>query len=168
MWGEVTPNTDEEYSWASYKYCNGSYDTLTKYNNKSSYGTVDNKTVLDPEDDAATQIMGGDWKMPTQSDFNELLSGTTNEWVTNYNGTGVNGRKFTSKTDESKYIFIPAAGYGYGGPVVNVGGGGSVLSSSLNASDPTYAWRLSFGLDYCDMNRYGCRCYGWSVRGVRK
>ncbi|MBQ4229304.1 MAG: hypothetical protein II675_05875, partial [Bacteroidaceae bacterium] len=28
-WGETEPK--DEYSWATYKYCNGTYDTLTKY-----------------------------------------------------------------------------------------------------------------------------------------
>ena len=46
--------------------------TLTKYCTDSLYGTVDNKTTLDPEDDAATQIMGGKWRMPTSKELDEL------------------------------------------------------------------------------------------------
>ena len=111
--------------------------------------------------------MGGDWRMPTQDEFNELLRGTTNEWVTNHNGTGVNGWKFTHKTDTSKYIFIPAAGYYNDGSVSNVGYYGNDWSSSLNASDPSLAWRLYFRSVGCNMvSNY--RYYGQSVRGVRK
>ncbi|MCQ2315083.1 MAG: hypothetical protein MJZ85_00135 [Bacteroidales bacterium] len=45
-WGETKKKT--EYSWNPYKWCNGSYNTLTKYCTHSDCGTVDNKTVLDP------------------------------------------------------------------------------------------------------------------------
>lgn len=165
MWGETTPNT--VYDWKHYKYCNGSYTTLTKYCTDSYYGTVDNKTTIDPEDDAATQIMGGDWRMPTQAEFNELLNGTTNEWIADYKGTGVNGRKFTSKTDESKYIFIPAAGFCVNDSVFNVGSSGSVWSSSISASHPDGALYLSFSSGNCGMDSAG-RCSGRSVRGVCK
>ena len=100
-WGETTGytasqvGTDKQFSWSDYKYGNSS-SNLTKYNQS------DGKTVLEPEDDAASQIMGSDWRMPTKAEFDELLSGTTNKWITNYNGTGINGRKFISKTDTSK------------------------------------------------------------------
>ncbi|MBO5975012.1 MAG: hypothetical protein J6P95_04780, partial [Paludibacteraceae bacterium] len=46
-WGETSPKTT--YSWSTYKWCNGSGDTMTKYCTDSDYGTVDNKTVLDKE-----------------------------------------------------------------------------------------------------------------------
>ena len=53
-WGETAPKDD--YNWSNYKWCNGSATTFTKYCTKSSFGYngfVDNKTELDPEDDAA-------------------------------------------------------------------------------------------------------------------
>ena len=111
--------------------------------------------------------MGDEWRMPTEAELRELLSGTTNEWFADYNGTGVSGRKFTSKTDTSKYIFIPAAGYCSGGSVSDVGNYGNVWGSSLNASDPGNAWSLGFLSGYCGMSR-GNRFDGRSVRGVRK
>ena len=105
--------------------------------------------------------------MPTRAEFDELLSGTTNEWITNYNGTGINGRKFISKTDTSKYIFIPAAGNCYDGSVDDVGSDGYVWSSSLDTSYPNTAWNLKFNADRLSTG-YGGRYYGSSVRGVRK
>ena len=164
-WGETTGytasqvGTDKQFSWSNYKYGNSS-SNLTKYNQS------DGKTVLEPEDDAASQIMGGDWRMPTKAEFDELLSGTTNEWIADYKGTGVSGRKFTSKTDTSKYIFIPAAGNCDSGSVSNVGSLGNVWSSSLDASSPDYAWYLNFSSGYCFVSN-GYRFYGRSVRGVR-
>ena len=174
QWGEtsgisgslVGKYSDENYSWASYTHYNGSSKPLTKYNNNTSYGeNTDNITVLEPVDDAATQIMGNDWRMPTRDEFDELLNGTTNEWIANYNGTGIKGRKFTSKTDESKYIFIPAAGFCRNGAVRSVGYG-YVWSSSLDTSSPYDALDLYFHSGNCFLNS-GSRCYGQSVRGVR-
>ena len=165
-WGETTGytasqvRTDKHFSESDYKYGN-SNNNLTKYNQS------DGKTVLESTDDAASQIMGGDWRMPTEADFDELLSGTTNEWVTNHNGTGVNGWKFTHKTDTSKYIFIPAAGNCYDGSVYGVGSYGSVWSSSLYTSDHYTALNLYFVSGYCYMGS-SRRYYGQSVRGVRK
>ena len=57
-WGET--ETKKTYKWSTYKWCEGNnLDSLTldnslaltKYNNISSCGTVDNKTILRPEDD---------------------------------------------------------------------------------------------------------------------
>ena len=161
--------SDENYYWTSYRYCNGSDATLTKYNNNTLYGeNPDNITTLETTDDAATQIMGDEWRMPTEAELRELLSGTTNEWIEDYNGTGIKGWKFTSKTDTSKYIFIPAAGSCVYGSVDGVGYDGSVWSSSLSTSAPSYAWYLDFGSGGCNVNSRYYRCLGRSVRGVRK
>ena len=162
-WGETTGytasqvGTDKQFSWSDYKYGNSS-SNLTKYNQS------DGKTVLEPEDDAASQIMGGDWRMPTEAEFQELLDNTTNEWTTINN---VNGWKFISKADTSKYIFIPAAGDCDDGSVYSVGDYGRVWSSSLNTSGPDSAWLLSFGSSYCSMGDF-IRGHGRSVRGIRK
>lgn len=175
QWGEtsgvsgslVGKYSDENYSWASYKYCNGSNKTLTKYNNNSLFGTVDKKTTLESVDDAATQIMGSDWRMPTKADFYELLKNTTNEWVGNFKGSGINGRKFTSKTDTSKYIFIPAAGYCRDGSVNGVGNYGCVWSSSLYSSDVAFYLDSVYSEDPF-VDNFDSRCKGFSVRGVHK
>ena len=166
MWGSTTPNTASQCNWSNAPFNNKASDYDSTYFN-SVKGTVCPNDVLAKDYDTATQIMGGDWRMPTKADFDELLSGTTNEWIEDYNGTGVSGRKFISKTDTSKYIFIPAAGGCYNGSVNNVGDNSYVWSSSLGTSDPNGAWYLSFYSGNCGVNsRY--RCYGQSVRGVRK
>ena len=103
MWGETTPNT--VYDWAHYKYCNGSETTMTKYCTDSSYGTVDNKTTLDLEDDAARANMGGNWRMPTPTEYQTLYNETLWVWCPGGN-VGI------KKTDESgnesiEYIAYP-------------------------------------------------------------
>ena len=160
-WGETTGytasqvGTDKQFSWSDYKYGNSS-SNLTKYNQS------DGKTVLEPEDDAATQIMGSDWRMPTETECLELINNTTNEWT---QVNGVNGWKFTASNGNS--IFIPAAGSCGDGSVGNVGDRGGVWSSSLFTSYPLNAWYLRFNSGNCYMGS-NYRCYGWSVRGVRK
>ena len=164
-WGEVTPKTT--YSWSNYKWCNGTETTLTKYNTDSSRGTVDNKTVLDLEDDAAYVNMGSQWRMPTQAEFQELLDNTTVEWVTNFNDSGINGTKFTNKSDASKYIFLPAAGYFYLASFNGAGNLGNFWSSSLYASDTHYVWALGFSSGNIETGS-GDRSLGRPVRGVQR
>ena len=164
QWGDIEDKSNSDCSWKTYEYCNGTYNTLTKYCTNSSYGTVDNKTTLESVDDAARVHMGGDWRMPTRDEFRELFDYTNNEWISNYNGTVVNGRKFTSKTNGNS-IFIPASGYRLGSSFRGQGSGGDVWSSSLNAILPGGALELGFGSGSIYMGDSG-RYYGLAVRGV--
>ena len=170
QWGDVEDKSDSDCSWRTYEHCKGTYNTLTKYCVDSEYGifgTVDNKITLDPEDDTARVHMGGDWRMPTEAEVQELMNNTYNEWIEDFNGSGVNGSKFTSKTDESKYIFIPASGGRSGSSFDDQGGSGLIWSSSLNAALPNCAWDLYsdsiFIFTYGNSHRY----YGFPVRGVK-
>lgn len=157
-WGETTTKTT--YNWSTYKYCNGSYTTMTKYCTDSSYGTVDNKTVLELSDDAACVNWGGTWRMPTDAELTELRTQCTWTWTTQ---NGVKGYKVTSKTN-SNSIFLPAAGCRYDSSLSNAGSYGSYWSSSLSKG-PYDAWYVYFfsGGVYRD---YDVRYYGLSVRPV--
>ena len=167
QWGDIINKTNSNCDWPTYKYCNGGQNTLTKYNNNTSYGVnPDNITTLEPEDDAATQIMGGNWRTPTQTELQELLEKTDNQWVTNYKGSGVNGYKFTHKTDTSKYIFIPASGFRSVSSFDDQGTDGLIWSSSLFTSNPNYALLLGFNSGSAYANNYYNRSYGFVVRGV--
>ena len=165
MWGSTTPNTADECTWKYAPFNNGSDSYNKGYFTSHKSEWLDDKDNLKPEFDAARAIMGGDWRMPTEAEFDELLSGTTNEWIEDFNGTGVNGRKFTSKTDTSKYIFIPAAGFRTNGSVNYVGIHGDVWASSLDISNPNYAWILNPNSGVC-CEGYSYRYDGKSVRGV--
>ncbi|MGM9818582.1 MAG: hypothetical protein ACI30B_06340 [Paludibacteraceae bacterium] len=161
-WGETEPKTT--YSWATYKWCNGSYDTLTKYNTSSSRGSVDNKTVLELADDAARANWGGAWRMPTDEEWTELRENCTWTWTSNYNGTGVAGRIVTSKTN-GNHIFLPAAGFRSYDDLFYAGDDGFCWSSSINTDGPGGAWNVRFGSDGVDRGS-NSRCYGLSVRPV--
>ena len=164
MWGSTTSNTASECTWANAPFNNGSDSYNETYFNRVK-DTVCPNGILAKEYDTATQIMGSEWRMPTQTEWQELLNNTTIEWIADYNSTGVNGRKFTSKTNGNS-IFIPAAGYCNDGSVNNVGGLGTVWSSSLENSTPYYAWSLNFSSVNCGMGSV-YRNLGRSVRGVR-
>ena len=165
-WGETTGYNSGKtnFEWSTYKWCNGSYDTQTKYNTSSSYGTVDNKTELDLEDDAAYVNWGSNWRMPSKAQFDELINGsyTTTEWTTQ---NGVNGLKITSKTNGNS-IFLPAAGYRNDTSLNDAGSYGYYWSHTLYSSYPYRACSLYFNSSYFDTYRSN-RCGGLSVRPVR-
>jgi uncharacterized protein (TIGR02145 family) len=168
-WGETEPKPN--YNWPTYKWCNGDYNKLTKYCTQSSFWNssdpMDNKTVLDPEDDAASANWGGNWRMPTEEEWNELWANCTCTWTSDYNGTGIAGRIVTSSISgyEDKSIFLPAAGDGqYGTTLCDAGSYGHYWSSSLYKY-PDGAWRVRFPSDAVYGGDYA-RCYGRSVRPV--
>ncbi len=128
-WGEVKPN--ENCYWHTYKHSIGSYDNLTKYCTDSNYGNngfIDNKNVLDSEDDAATIIWGSSWRMPTVAELRELRFRCKWVWTTQY---GIGGYKVIGPNGNS--IFLPAKPYD----------GCYYWSSSLETEDSSNAYCLS-------------------------
>ncbi|MBO4595205.1 MAG: Ig-like domain-containing protein [Bacteroidales bacterium] len=175
-WGETAPyysnqdpltwKTDKTgYNWASYSLCKGSSYTLTRYNINAYYGTVDNKTEFKDynyEDDAARQVLGGKWRIPTDAEWTELRGQCTWKWTTK---NGVNGRLVTSKINGNK-IFLPAAGYRGGTSLDRVGSCGYYWSSSLYTGNPNDAWDVYFDSDDVHRTFNGYRYGGFSVRPV--
>ena len=161
-WGETT--TKSTYNWSTYKYCNGSYNNLTKYNNSSSYGSVDNKTTLELSDDAARANWGGSWRMPTDAEMTELREQCTWTWTTQ---NGVKGYKVTSKKSgyTNQSIFLPAAGSRRGSSLYNAGSDGDYWSSSLSTDGPHYAWYVDFYSSLVNRD-FSTRFFGFSVRPV--
>jgi hypothetical protein len=160
-WGEVEPKAT--YDWSTYKYCAGSSSTMTKYCNSSDYGKdgfIDDKTVLELKDDAATVNWGGVWRMPTLAEKDELCTKCTWDWTTQ---NGVNGYKVTGPNGNS--IFLPAAGVMCKDMLLKAGSFGNYWSSSLDAISPSDAIDVDFDSDYITPN-FGIRSYGQSVRPV--
>ncbi len=109
-WGETSPKgiyTTKNYKFFKLKGYN--IDEITKYNTESKYGIVDDKTVLESQDDVASVLWDGSWRMPTYDELQELENGCDWEWSDNYEDSGVAGRIGTSKSNGNT-IFLPAAG----------------------------------------------------------
>ena len=170
-WGETRAKSN--YDWSTYRWCNGSYTTMTKYNYDSSYGTVDDRTRLELSDDAARANWHGSWRMPTIAECRELKDNCSYEWTT---VNGVKGGKFTSRSN-GRSIFLPAAGFRGGTSLYNYRGMGEgnywastlgEVGPTLPVQSPVEAHFLHFCLDEvgtaCDLSR----CHGQSVRPVLK
>ena len=165
-WGETVPNKDN-YSWATTAfvyYENGSM-RLSKYNTDSQYGEIDNKTELDPEDDAAYVNWGSQWRMPSVAQLDELLSQCTWKW-TELNG--VKGQQLTGPN--GKTMFLPAAGQRSGANVSSVGSNGNYWSRELYYLNPTSyrpinGYKLYFGTSI-KQKTSASRNYGLPVRPV--
>ena len=160
-WGETEPK--EIYSWETYKWCNGSDHMLTKYCTESEYGTVDGKTVLDPEDDAASVNLGSLWRMPTNSQFSELRV------KCNWNRTTINGVKCHVVTGPNgNKLFLPYAGQRKDGSLTLEGIVGDYLTCELY---PNSGPNIACGSECNSSGWVGTfgtyRCHGCVVRAVR-
>ena len=152
-WGETTGYTAADVTAGVREF------TEDKYNAGSAASISADLTL---EQDAAHANLGGNWRMPTDDEYQELLDNCDAVWTTDYKGTGGKGCIFTSKVNGNS-VFFPAAGYCRNTSVRSVGSRGSYWSVSWDS--PSYAWLLNFesGRQYLD---FDCGYYGRSVRGV--
>ena len=167
-WAETA--SKEIYSWVTYKYCNGSFNDLTKYSYDESYSHyLDFKYVLDPSDDASHKLLGSTWRMPTRADFEELIENCTMTWtyepfVDQYmlNDT-VWGYRFEASNGKS--LFLPAEGCRQGDNLVNGYTRGYYWLPDLSTEYPYNAKCFTF-----DSSGYSFteefRCIGMLVRAV--
>lgn len=148
QWGGTKGySASDGYNFSSSNYPESSLSTSITDDNRVKY-------------DAVQAIYGQGFTLPTKADFEELYNNTTHSWTTI---DGVYGRKFVSKTDDTKYIFLPAAGYYNGTSLYGATSGGFYWSSTYGYSSSAYS--LCFNSSYCGMNYYDRYC-GRSVRGV--
>lgn len=159
-WGETKPKS--YYSWDTYTLGRGDTKFLVKYNFN------DKKTQLVPADDAARANWGGEWRMPTVEEFDELVNPDNCEWEWT-NKDGVNGYKVTGKKTGNS-IFLPITGFRFYEGVQFRAIKGIYWSSTLYTGNPNKAWCLMF--DFSDVNvhfgnlssnRFSGRC----IRAVR-
>ena len=157
-WGETEEK--ENYAWSTYKWSTGVFNSITKYNHYFMSGVVDNKDVLDSEDDVAHVKWGGGWRTPTYAEFTELCNLCTWQWVT---VKGINGYRVTGPNGNS--IFLPAAGC-CSESVVELRGNNGYYMTNLNdkgACNYSYALRFING-SYSNISFD--RSQGHSVRPV--
>ena len=159
-WGETKPK--EYYSWNTYVWSKGDSQFLTKYS------PTDRKSQLAPSDDAAHANWGGDWRMPTVDEFEELVDPANCKWEWTMQD-GVNGYKVTGKKTGNS-IFLPITGFRYYADTQFRSVMGIYWTSSLCQDNPNKAWCLEFNFSNVDVlegklssNRFSGRC----IRAVR-
>ena len=113
-WGETTTKT--EYSSSS--------TSGLSISELQSQGYIDGNNNLTPQHDAATANWGGNWRMPTKDEMQELLDNC--EWIWTA-WSGVDGYKVIGSNGNC--IFLPAAGYRVGLLLHEVGSNGGYWSS---------------------------------------
>ncbi len=165
----ITVNGKKVY-WSKYNvgaandYDAGYYfsyaEIYTKSNFNASSQLYPNYGNIDPDSghDAARENMGGTWRLPTDEEWLALRDGCDMEFKANYNGSGVDGIQFTSKTTSNR-IFIPRVGY-YNGTGIESGifsylsstkSGTNMFSSIYTKSTiPTAesVWRMNYHQEF--------------------
>ena len=168
-WAQANLGAKEEtdpglyYMWGDtegHKKDSGYDFSRANYNSKGLNAISTNLTIAQ---DAANVRLGGSWRMPTKTEFEELKNNTNVTW-TKING--VAGCKFTNKTDASKYIFMPAAGFYWSSSLRNWGSLGYYWSSTFHSSsDGSYGFYFDSSGNGTGTGNGSPNC-GYSVRGV--
>ena len=169
-WGETDPyyyttpfvwNEGKEagYDWPSYKWCNGSSSSITKYNTTSL-------TQLELADDAVHAHLGDKWRIPTEDEWKELRNNCTFEWTAM---SGVRGFLVTSNKPghTHHYIFLPANGWVEKTSWYGAGESGLYWSSCNSTSEKGKAGIFTFSNGDSDLTHgWIDRCYGIGIRPV--
>ncbi len=182
-WGEITKYktlfTEKLYKWYQ---PSGSNDIseMTKYVSGEKGDDVDNRTVLELIDDAANVHWGGNWRIPTKEELEELINNCTWTWTTQKavydtrEGQKVftnNGYKVTSNINGNS-IFLPASGIDCDGKIYGIHEYIAIWANSkpikyglYSSEENSYAYCLITNEDsirITGINRY----YGIAVRPV--
>ena len=178
-WGDTVGYKRVSEKWVAAKGYNTNFsfsgDNVPTYGKRisdlESKGWIENKNgtyVLTSKHDAARAHWGGNWRMPTKDEFEDLVSKCDWNWTKR---NGVNGYVVRGRGNyASKSIFVPAAGYGIG---AGYGLGASLIDgsfggywSSVPDSGGGRAYGLYFGSDSHGAG-YDYRGLGYSVRPVQ-
>lgn len=170
-WGDTANCTSNAITvnWGNYRFNNGS--TTISQKNLTKYNNTDKLTTLELSDDAASVNMGGKWRMPTIDEANELISGTTNQYFSNYNGSGVAGRLFIGLGGYTNVsMFLPTCGYRQDNAVYSYGSGMYGTSSiGIRYGNPSWLDESQISFTSTTAPRTSVpssRYYGYVIRAV--
>lgn len=138
-WGETNGYNSGKTMFAesTYKWCNGSMNTINKYCTNSEYGIVDYMAQLELSDDVAYVNWGRNWRMPTRDQLDELINDSYTT-ITDPIQNGVHGLKITSKKNRNS-IFLPSAGRYQGTELIISGRDCGYWSRTLNSTRSYWA-----------------------------
>ena len=152
-WGEK--ESKDAYGWETYRLCRGSYDSIFKYTK------TDGKSVLESQDDVAKSVLGGEWRIPTKEDMEELVEECEWKWTRE---NGHLGWKVIGPNNN--FIFLPASGAASSYRIAGVNELGRYWTATRDDSDySAYNLRFKDGTDtivVVDDTRF----YGRTIRPV--
>lgn len=155
--GANTPiETGDYFAWGN----TTTSATYTETNNPT-YNTSIGDNISGTSYDAARANWGGDWRMPTKTEIDNLITGCS------FSRVLVNGQwcvKATSKAEgNNRYIYLPEAGYRNGTTLLEYSNAAFYWSSTPNNN--TRAYRL-YSNGTSQNSDYTYRYYGLTVRPV--
>lgn len=157
-WGDTL--TRSSFTWGTYPYSGTTTNTMTKYCTRAVNGTVDNRSTLIAFDDAAYINWGETWRMPTWTEWNELITqctwkDTTINNISVWQVTGPNGNS----------IYLPKVGYKNS---TSVTAGCYYWSSTLNTTNSNDQCNRALYINAANRSSamYGLRYVGMPVRAV--
>lgn len=180
QWNETARGFENGYEWVDlglpsgtlWATCNVGAESPEDYGDYFAWGEIETKSSYNESNytysnnDAANANWGGDWRMPTKTEQEELLNSyyTTSIWTTQ---NKVKGYKITSNKNGNT-IFLPAAGRRSNTDLTHVGSYGYYWSSTLY---PYGSLRFAYGLYFLSSgqgngNEGYSRYQGYSVRPV--
>jgi hypothetical protein len=137
-------------------------DSNDKWTSSLYGGKKPLKEISGSKFDIARVNIGGDWRMPTRKEEQELIDKCT--WkIISYRG--VKGAMVTGKNGNS--IFLPMSGWRCGPDVGVQNEVGLYWSGTHCTENPGFAYRIHFELDGCPDLSMSIRCFGFSVRAVQ-
>ncbi|MGM9689161.1 MAG: hypothetical protein ACI3YD_08930 [Alloprevotella sp.] len=160
-WGETV--TKPFYDFTNYKHCEGTPKSFTKYCTHAEFGTVDGKTSLDPEDDAARQLWGQGWRMPTVEEVEELLNVCT--WSLELIGEQ-KGCRVTGPNGNS--IYLPMGGTMWQSSMEYVNMRGFYWTSTLDDAGDVYGEGLFINPMSWSLGTGFTRASGRNIRPVHE
>lgn len=121
------------------------------------------KTSRPSQYDCAAIKIGSDWRTSTYADVEELISNTDYSWTTI---NGVPGGKFTSRTDSTKYIFIPACGKYYMDTFIENGTAGYIWCKDGSVNNKAAGLKVT--AEGCSIAQCDGSWDGIAIRGVKQ
>ena len=120
--------------------------------------------TLEIFDDAARQILGGKWQVPHPDVWSTMYNSESNfTWTWD---SVKKGYTIKNKTDNTKSIFLPAAGEIDGTTLSKVGKEGNYWENIANSETSAYIFEFT-NTNYASSTSWYDRYYGYTIRPVR-
>lgn len=138
---KYTNGESTDYGYTKYTLDDQIYNGIWYDENQNFIG--DGKSVMDLEDDPAYVYLGNNWRTPTKEQWEELF-----QYCNFIYDNSASSNKFVSKTDPSKFIYLPNTYSHYTS-------GGNYLVNTLNQTNSNfyvYTKRESYNINTYNRN----------------